>query len=33
MGIGARLKDWARAMKKDVVALDIAARDPGCRGM
>jgi uncharacterized membrane protein YkvA (DUF1232 family) len=28
MGIGARLKDWARAIKKDVVALYIAARDP-----
>jgi uncharacterized membrane protein YkvA (DUF1232 family) len=28
MGIGARLKDWARAIKKDVVALFIAARDP-----
>jgi uncharacterized membrane protein YkvA (DUF1232 family) len=27
MGIGARLKDWARAIKKDVVALYIAARD------
>ena len=28
MGIAARLKDWARAIKKDVVALYIAARDP-----
>ncbi len=28
MGIGARLKDWARAIKKDVVALYIAGRDP-----
>jgi uncharacterized membrane protein YkvA (DUF1232 family) len=28
MGIGARLKDWGRAIKKDVVALYIAARDP-----
>jgi uncharacterized membrane protein YkvA (DUF1232 family) len=28
MGIGARLKDWARAIKKDVVAPYIAARDP-----
>jgi uncharacterized membrane protein YkvA (DUF1232 family) len=28
MRIGARLKDWARAIKKDVVALCIAGRDP-----
>src|SRR3712207_6102885 len=28
MGIAARLKDWARAIKKDVVALYIAGRDP-----
>ena len=28
MRIGARLKDWARAIKRDVVALYIAARDP-----
>jgi uncharacterized membrane protein YkvA (DUF1232 family) len=28
MGIGARLKDWARAIKRDVVALYIAGRDP-----
>jgi uncharacterized membrane protein YkvA (DUF1232 family) len=27
MSVGARLKDWARAIKKDVVALYIAARD------
>ncbi|MCG7392879.1 DUF1232 domain-containing protein [Microvirga sp. ACRRW] len=26
--IGSRLKDWARAIKKDVIALSIAARDP-----
>lgn len=28
MGAGARLKDWARAIRKDVVALYIAGRDP-----
>ena len=28
MRTGARLKDWARAIKKDVMALYIAARDP-----
>jgi uncharacterized membrane protein YkvA (DUF1232 family) len=28
MKTGARLKDWARAIKKDVMALYIAARDP-----
>ena len=28
MSIGAQLKDWARAIKRDVVALYIAARDP-----
>ncbi|WP_414476273.1 YkvA family protein [Microvirga sp. M2] len=28
MRIGTRLKNWARAIKKDVVALYIAARDP-----
>lgn len=28
MKIGAHLKDWARAIKKDVIALSIAARDP-----
>jgi hypothetical protein len=28
MRTGARLKDWARAMKNDVVTLYIAARDP-----
>ncbi|WP_262271561.1 YkvA family protein [Microvirga yunnanensis] len=28
MRTGARLKDWARAIKKDVVALYIAGRDP-----
>jgi uncharacterized membrane protein YkvA (DUF1232 family) len=28
MGIVARLKDWARAIKKDVLALYIAGRDP-----
>lgn len=28
MEIGARLKDWARAIKMDVVALYIAGRDP-----
>jgi uncharacterized membrane protein YkvA (DUF1232 family) len=27
MGIAARLKDWSRAIRKDVVALYIAARD------
>src|SRR5688572_29698864 len=28
MRLGARLKDWARAIKRDVVALHIATRDP-----
>jgi uncharacterized membrane protein YkvA (DUF1232 family) len=28
MGIGDHLKDWARALKNDVVALYIAGRDP-----
>ncbi|WP_243369301.1 YkvA family protein [Microvirga solisilvae] len=28
MTIGMRLKDWARAIRKDVIALYIAARDP-----
>ena len=28
MGIGGRLKDWARAIKRDVLALYIAGRDP-----
>ncbi|WP_205789918.1 YkvA family protein [Microvirga makkahensis] len=28
MKIGARLRDWARAVRKDAVALYIAARDP-----
>ena len=28
MRIGTRLKDWARAIKRDVVALYIAGRDP-----
>jgi len=28
MGAGARLKDWARAIRKDVVAIYIAGRDP-----
>ena len=28
MSIGTRLRDWAREIKKDVVALHIAARDP-----
>ena len=28
MRIGTRLRDWAREIKKDVVALYIAARDP-----
>jgi hypothetical protein len=28
MTVGARLKDWARTIKKDVVALYIAGRDP-----
>lgn len=26
--VGRRLKDWARAVKRDVVALALAARDP-----
>jgi uncharacterized membrane protein YkvA (DUF1232 family) len=28
MRIGARLREWARAIKRDVVALSIAGRDP-----
>ena len=28
MSIGRRLRDWARAIKRDVAALYIAARDP-----
>ena len=28
MGIGDHLKDWARALKNDVLALYIAGRDP-----
>jgi uncharacterized membrane protein YkvA (DUF1232 family) len=28
MRIGTRLRDWAREIKKDVVALYLAARDP-----
>ncbi len=28
MSVGTRLRDWAREIKKDVVALYIAARDP-----
>src|SRR5919107_1310518 len=28
MGMWMRLRDWARAIKRDVVALYIAARDP-----
>jgi uncharacterized membrane protein YkvA (DUF1232 family) len=28
MAIGARLRDWARTIKRDVVALYIAGRDP-----
>ena len=28
MGFGGRLKDWARAIKKDVVTLYIAGRNP-----
>jgi hypothetical protein len=27
MGMGTRLRDWAREIKNDVVALYIAARD------
>jgi uncharacterized membrane protein YkvA (DUF1232 family) len=28
MGVGSHLKDWARTLKNDVVALYIAGRDP-----
>ena len=28
MSIGTRLRDWAKEIRKDVVALYIAARDP-----
>jgi uncharacterized membrane protein YkvA (DUF1232 family) len=28
MSTGARLRNWARKIKRDIVALSIAARDP-----